>query len=306
LQLASNDFWREKVSTLEQIGDDVRKITARAAASVVGVGGWRGVSGFAIAPGRVITATHGIRDEEVALELADGTRGSGRVVAIDRGLGLAAVEIEADAVAPLEWAEQDPPVGAAVIALAKPGRRGMRAAVGFVAAVDRTIRGPRGRRLDGVLEHSAPLPRGASGGPLLDASGRLVGVNLLRLEGGLIAAPGTRLRDRLDRLARGEAIRARHLGIAVAPPYVARRLQRALGLPERDGVLVRGVAEGTPAEAAGLERGDLIVAVDGEPLTGIDALHEAVDRASGALSLTVIRGAEERVVELEPVEEPTR
>jgi serine protease Do len=291
------------MAVLEQIGEQVGEIAHRAGASVVGVGGWRGVSGFAIAPGRVIVAARELRDEEVSLELADGGNGTARVLAIDRGLGLAALETEASGLAPLEWAEQDPPVGAAVVALAKPGRRGVRAAVGFVAAVDRTIRGPRGRRLDGVLEHTTPLPRGAAGGPLLDASGRLVGINLLRLEGGLIAALGTGFRERLDPLVRGEAIRARHLGIAVAPPYVARRLQRALGLAERDGVLLRAVEAGTPAEQAGLQRGDLIVAVDGEPLAGIDALHEAVDRARGSLTLTVVRGGEERVVEVEPAEE---
>jgi serine protease Do len=291
------------VSILGQIGDQVGEIAVKAGASVVGVGGWRGVSGFAIAPGRVVTATRGIRDEDLSLELANGEQRSARVLAVDRSLGLAALEVEGESLAPLEWAAEDPPVGAAVVALAKPGRRGVRASVGFVAAVDRTIRGPRGRRLDGLLEHTAPLPRGASGGPLLGVSGRLVGVNLLRLEGGLIAASGTALRERLDRLARGEAIRSRHLGVAVAPPYVARRLQRALGLPEREGVLVREVQEATPAASAGLERGDLIVAVDGEPLAGIDALHEAVDRAGGPLSLSVVRGAEERVVEVEPADE---
>jgi serine protease Do len=291
------------MSDLKQFGDQVGTIAADASGGLVGVGSWRGGSGFAVAPGRVIAAARGIRDEALSVELADGAQSGARVLATDRGLGLVALEVDSDGLTPLEWADRDPPVGSAVVALAKPGRRGVRVAVGFVAAVDRTIRGPRGRRLDGVLEHSAALPPGASGGPLLDGDGRLVGVNLLRLEGGLIAAAGTGVRERLDRLARGDAVRARHLGIAVAPAHVARRLQRALGLPERDGVLVRAVEEGTPAATAGLERGDLIVAVDGEALAGIDALHKAVDRAGGPLSLTVVRGAEERAVEVVPEEE---
>ena len=70
------------------------------------------------------------------------------------------------------------------------------------------------------------------------------------------------------------------LGVALAPPRVARRMRRAVGLPERDGVLVRSVADGSPAAAAGIERGDLIVSAGGRPLDRIDVLYEALDSAA--------------------------
>jgi len=82
----------------------------------------------------------------------------------------------------------------------------------------------------------------------------------------------------------------------VAPAHVARRLRRSVGLPELDGVLVRGVEDGSPAETAGIAEGDLLVAAAGRPITDVDALHELLRDAGFPLELTLVRGAEERVV----------
>jgi serine protease Do len=120
----------------------------------------------------------------------------------------------------------------------------------------------------------------------------------VRLEGGLILAlpADEALRRRVDGLARGEAPQRPRLGVALAPPRAARRMRAAVGLPERDGLLVRGVEDGTPAAAAGLQRGDLLVAAAGRPLTGFDDVFDALEEAQGTLSLTVVRGTEEREV----------
>jgi serine protease Do len=153
-----------------------------------------------------------------------------------------------------------------------------------------------------VIEHTAPLPRGSSGGPLVDARGRLIGINSVRVDGGLILAipADAAMRERVEGLARGERPRKVRLGVAIAPPRVARRLRRAVGLPERDGVLVRAVEEGSPADRAGLERGDLIVAVAGREIERMDALYEALEsaQAEGSLELGIVRGTEERTVEV--------
>ena len=192
------------------------------------------------------------------------------------------------------------PIGRSVLALANPGGRGLRVTPGFVSSTARSFRGPRGRRVHGAIEHTAPLPRGSSGGPLIDGAGRLLGVNAVRADGGLIlAVPADRAtRERVEKLSRGEAPKRARLGVAVAPPRVARRLRRAVGLPERDGILVRGVERGSPADSAGLERGDLIVAAGGRDLDRIEALYETLDGAQtgGQLELTILRGAEERAV----------
>ncbi|MBA3420818.1 MAG: PDZ domain-containing protein, partial [Thermoleophilaceae bacterium] len=86
------------------------------------------------------------------------------------------------------------------------------------------------------------------------------------------------------------------LGVAVAPPHVARRLRRAVGLPEREGVLVRAVEPESPAARAGLEQGDLLAIAAGRPLDSVDALYDVLDEVRGdrALELTIVRGTEER------------
>ena len=161
-----------------------------------------------------------------------------------------------------------------------------------------TFRGPRGRRITTSIEHNAPLLRGSSGGPVVDAEGRLLGLNTLRLEGGLIlalAADGD-LRSRVEELARGESPQHRELGIALAPAHAARRMRRAVGLPERTGLLVRAVKEGSAADRAGLEGGDLLVTAAGQTLESLDDLFGVLDRAGASLDLTVVRALDERQV----------
>jgi S1-C subfamily serine protease len=124
---------------------------------------------------------------------------------------------------------------------------------------------------------------------------------MLRSEGGLILALGVAagLREAAERLGRGEEVRRPTLGVAVAPPWVARKMRRAVGLPEREGLLVRGVEEGSPAGRAGIERGDLIVAAAGSEIDGIDALHRSLESAGGGLGLTIVRGNDEREVQVD-------
>jgi serine protease Do len=166
----------------------------------------------------------------------------------------------------------------------------------MVSALGSGFRGPRGRRVTGSIEHTAPLPRGSSGGPLVDAGGRLIGLNAVRRDGGFILAlpADAALRDRARQLARGEATARPRLGVALAPARVARRMRAAVGLPERDGLLVRAVVEGSAAERAGVERGDLLVSAGGTALKGVDDLFDALDGAPDSLALGVVRGTEER------------
>jgi serine protease Do len=274
--------------------------------AVVGIGrGWRFGSGTVVERDRVLASAHQVRSDQVPVTLAPGQTGLAEVAGIDHDLGVAVLRVDTGGLEPPAWAADGSEVGigTAVIALANPGGRGLRACPGFVAAPERSLRGPRGRRISGALEHTATLPRGSAGGPLLDLEGRLLGVNVLRLEGGLIVAlgPGSGLREAVERLGRGEERARPHLGVAVAPAHVARRMRRAVGLPEQDGLLVRGVEDESAAARAGLARGDLIVAAAGERVDGIDALHRALDRAAGqgGLSLTVIRGTDERKVGVE-------
>ena len=291
------------MSTITDLQAAIERTVERVGPGVVGFGrGWGRGSGVVVAPGRVLTTAHNLRTEEVTVNLRGGAREAGRVAGVDPDLDIAAVAVDTHDVEPVEWdpALASPAIGTPVIALGDPGGRGLRATPGFVSAEGRGIRGPSGRSIAGCIEHTAPLPRGSGGGPLVDLEGRLLGLNAVRLEGGLIVAfpANEQLADRAERLWSGDAARPVRLGVAIAPPRVARRLRRSVGLPQMDGLLVRSVADGSPAAAAGMERGDLIVAAARRPLNGVDDLYEALDSLApgDALQLQVVRGTDERDV----------
>jgi serine protease Do len=290
------------MAVLEELEQSVQTVAERIGPAVVGIGrGWGVGSGVVFASGRVLTNAHAVRHDEVTVSFADGRRETGRVLASDPDLDLAVIDVDTGDAVEVEWGDaNEVPVGRAVLALANPGGRGLRVTPGFVSSAPRSFRGPRGRRIAGAIEHTAPLPRGSSGGPLVDAGGHLLGINTVRVDAGLILAvpADPTVRQRVETLAKGERPATVRLGVAVAPPRVARRLRRAVGLPERDGVLVRAVEDGSPAERAGIERGDLIIAAAGQPVERIDALYEALDtaRTEGTLDLSIVRGTDERSI----------
>jgi len=164
--------------------------------------------------------------------------------------------------------------------------------------VERAFRGPGGRRIAGSIEHTAPLAPGSSGGALLDTEGRFLGLNTNRIgEGFYLALPADdALRARVDALGRGESPSRRRLGVAVAPGHVARRLRRSVGLPERDGILVRSVEDGSDADRAGVQEGDLIVEVAGATISNPDELVEALASAEAPFEVKIVRGLDERTV----------
>jgi serine protease Do len=294
-----------EMAVLEEVTQAVRSVSERVGPAVVGLGrGWGRGSGVVIGDGTVLTTAHNLRGEEVTVTFADGRRERGSVAAVDAEDDLAVVSVGTGEVEPLEWGEPDGlGAGSVVFALANPGGRGLRTTLGLVSSVGARLRGPRGRRIRGTIEHTAPLPRGSSGGPLVDADGRLLGLNAVRMEGGLIIAlpADATMRSAAEGLARGEAPVRPRLGVAIAPAHVARRLRSAVGLPEREGLLVRWVEDDGAAARGGIEKGDLLVAAGGEPLARVDDLQRRVEAAGGggSLVLTVVRGTDERDVTVE-------
>lgn len=304
----------ESQRVVAALGDVVERVADQVGPSVVGIGrgGGRG-SGFVVGEGRVLTNAHNLRGPEVTVRFGDGRLATGRVEGVDVDGDLAVVAVDTGAVSPVVWgggtggeeheAHQAAsggsggPVrpGGVVLALANPSGRVLRTTLGFVSAVDRAFRGPRGRRITGSIEHTAPLAPGSSGGPVVDVAGRVIGVNTHRLgEGFYLAVPADDdLRRRVDALARGETPARRSLGVGVAPSEVARRLRRSVGLPERDGLLVRTLDDDGPAARAGMRVGDLLVAAGDRVLADVDDLVQVLDTASDRLVLRVVRGAEE-------------
>jgi serine protease Do len=289
------------MSVIQELQDAVAGAAETVGPSVVGLGrGWGRGSGVVTAAGVVLTNAHVLRGDEVAVSFADGRTEHGRVTGADPDLDLASIAVDTGDAPPVAWDPERPGavgIGEPVFALANPGGRGLRATFGLISATGRSFRGPRGRRIGGSLEHSAPLPRGSSGGPLVDAEHRLLGLNSIRLEGGLILAlpADAAMQRRAEALAAGSAPARPRLGVALAAPRAARRMRAAVGLPERDGLLVRGVERKSPADKAGIERGDLIVGVNGTALSSIDELFDALEAAE-EIRLEVLRGTDAREV----------
>src|ERR1700722_4241880 len=289
------------MTILDEIQASIARLAEEGGSSVVGIGQRWGVgSGIVLGGNQVLTNAHNIRGGHVTVTFADGPPAEGTVAGTDVDGDLAVIEVETGSVPALPWAADAPALGTPVFGLANPGGRGLRVTFGFVSGVDRAFRGPRGGRITGSLQPPAPLLPGSSGGPVLNAAGQLLGINTNRLgEGFYLAIPADEaLRSRVDTLASGESVQPPHLGVAIAPGHVARRLRRAVGLPDADGLLIREVSENSPADRGGLARGDLIVAGGSEPLRTADDLFAALRTAApgGTLEMTVLRGTEERSV----------
>ena len=138
-------------------------------------------------------------------------------------------------------------------------------------------------------------PRAA---PSSTSDGHLVGLNTHRLgEGFYLAQPADEdLRRRVDQLVAGTHLGGRRLGVAIVAADESARLRRRVGLPPQDGLLVRGVVDGSPAAAAGIDGGDLITAVAGRPVADVDDLWDALDDAGDEAEVELLRGTDTRTV----------
>lgn len=283
----------EAVNELQRI---IQALAGSVGPKVVGVGQRWGVgSGIVLGHGQVLTNAHNLRGDDVKVVFADGRIEQAGPKGVDVDGDVAVLTVDTGSVEPIEFAtDAKVSLGSPVFAMANPGGRGLRVTFGLVSGTERSFRGPRGRRIAGSIEHTAPLLPGSSGGPIVDADGRLLGLNTNRLgEGFYLAIPADgALRDRVAALGKGESPSRPRLGVGIVPPHVSKGLRRAVGLPEVDGLLIRSVEENGRAAAAGIREGDLIVGAGGQPTTSVDALHAALEGADGSLEVDVVRGVE--------------
>jgi serine protease Do len=287
------------MGVIEDLQAAISGVASTAGSAIVSIGSQHRGSGVVIADGRVVTNAHNIRGDEVTVAFADGRSTRGTLAGIDVDGDLAVISVDTAGARPLTWGDSATLVVGAVVFGAAGARGGSpRVTVGTVSAVSRAFRGPGGRRISGSVEHTAPLAPGSSGGALLNAQGHLVAINTNRIgEGFYLALPAdAALRTRLELLGSGQTVERPRLGVAVAPPHVAARLRRSVGLPDRAGLLVTAVDQDSAAARAGIREGDLIVAVAGVAVADADGLVDAVATAALPYEVRIVRGAEEHAL----------
>lgn len=284
---------------VEQLQDTVRGVGDKVGPSVVRIGrGWGRGNGVVISDGFVLTNAHNLRGTETTVTFADGRTATGALAGADLEGDLAVLRVDTGDAPAMAWepATTVEP-NSVVFAVALTGDGGRRVTFGTVTATGREFRGPRGWRITGSVEHTVPLGRGSSGSPIVDADGRFLGLNTNRLGYGFyLALPADdALKSRVDALVRGESPTRLRLGVGLAPARAARAMRRAVGLPERDGLLVRVVEDDSPADRAGLRQGDLLVEAGGRPLARADDLHSVLEGlgTDDTLALKVVRGTDD-------------
>jgi serine protease Do len=264
-----------------ELSTSARSILTQLGDAVVTIGQDGRGTGLVIGAGKVLTNAHNLRDRSTSVTFADGRSVQGVIAGADSDGDLVVLDVDTATVTPASWAAETPVAGDVVFAVSRGGNQS-RISFGMVTSSDLAFQGPRGRKVEGGVEHTAPLARGSSGGPLVDAAGNVVGINTHRVGRGFYVA--------------GKSVARPHLGVALAPPVVAAKLRKSVGLPEREGLLVRAVEDGSPAAKASIAEGDLLVAIGDVALTSIDALYNALGAAGDEVAVTVVRGTDERVV----------
>ena len=287
------------MSLLNSLSDEVASIVETVSPAVVHVraigAGGASASGSGVlvsAEGDVLTNSHVVRGASgVEAELADGRTLIADVAGDDPATDLALLRLSGPAPMPHVGLGDSNVlrVGDFAIAVGSPLGLARTVTLGIVSALGRTLRGAGGRAIEGVIQTDAPLNPGNSGGPLLDGSGRVVGINTAIVPGaqGLcFAVPSNTASFVLAEFRSHGRVRRAWLGIAGEEVLVPGPVAQREGLAAPRGVLVRGVESASPAARAGLRPGDILVALGGKPIASVADLHRALSsEAIGADSV---------------------
>jgi S1-C subfamily serine protease len=253
-------------------------------------------SGIAFAPDLVLTADHVVeRDEDIRILLPDGSQTAAVVAGRDPGSDLAVLRLPQGSLPPAQPAAQPARIGQLVLALGRPSPDGIQASLGVVSALNGPVRTGRGGLLESYLRTDATPYPGFSGGPLIDASGRILGINTSGLAQGMsLTIPVALAWETAATLAQHGHVRRGYLGIRSQPVAIPTAQQQSLGREQASGLLLVGVEEGGPAAQAGLLVGDILVGLAGAPVTDPD---ELLTRLVGAMvgqstQLQVLRGGQ--------------
>jgi len=250
---------------------------------------------------------HGATAVEVALE--DGAGMLADVVGDDPWTDLAVLSLgrSGEASALILGDSNGLRVGRLVLAVGAPFGLARTVTLGIVGALGRTLLGPKGRSIEGVIQTDAQLNPGNSGGPLLDVDGQVVGINTAMHPGGAglcFAVPANTARFVMDEIVAHGRVRRGYLGISGEEIVLSRALVERHGLDGPRAVQVRGVEPGSPADTAGLQPGDVLVRLAGHPVATVSDLQRLLvgEVVGHRLELDVLRAGQWRALRVEPVE----
>jgi S1-C subfamily serine protease len=271
-------------------------------------------SGFAITPdGYLVTNSHVAGGStELEATLPDGRILPAELVGDDPESDLAIVKVGAEGLAYAQLGDSSRvSVGQVAIAIGSPYGFQHTVTAGIVSALGRSMRGATGRLLDNIIQTDAALNPGNSGGPLVDSRGRVIGVNtavILPAQGICFAIASNTAERVAIALIREGRVRRAYLGVSAQDMQLPRRVARHFGLAQDAGARVESVEAGSPADAAGLRSGDIIVAFDDAAVTGVDDLQRLLTggRIGGGIDVAVLRRYQRLALKVMPTESRPR
>jgi len=278
-------------------------------------GGLAGGSGVIVTPdGYALTNSHVVHGSSgIEATLADGRTMLADLVGDDPASDLALLRLGAEGHLPCAHLGDSNAlrVGDYAIAVGSPYGLSFTVTSGIVSALGRTLRGAQGRAIEGVIQTDAPLNPGNSGGPLLDSEGRVVGINtavFMPAQGLCFAIPSNTATFVIGEFLRHGRVRRAWLGLGVEEVLLPARVVSVNELGHARGVAVRGVEAGSPAAAAGLIAGDILVGLDGKSVQSVADLHRLLDGESlgRELELVILRKGRKETRRAHPIEVPSR
>jgi len=267
-------------------------------------------SGFIFTPdGLILTNSHVAGGaSRIDVTLSDGQRFDARLIGDDPHTDLAVIKISGPTLATAELGNsRGVRVGQLVVAIGNPYGFECTVTAGVVSALGRSLRAQSGRLIDDVIQTDAALNPGNSGGPLVNSSGEVIGVNtaiIMPAQGICFATAIDTAKVVVGQLLRHGRVRRGHIGVAGQNAPLARRVVRYFDLPVESGVRVMSVEAGSPALEAGVEEGDVIVAWDENPVPSIDALHRLLTEqyVGTSAQVTLLRRAQKLTRTIRPTE----
>ena len=283
-------------TALRALSDELAAAVDRAAKSIVAIHARPRIaaSGVHWRDGLVVAANHTVRkDQDITITLPDGARTRANVVGRDGGTDLVVLRLDGGNVDTPEIAPADAlRVGHLVLAVGRPGDEGVTASLGVVSAVSGPWRTWSGGEIDRFVRLDLSIYDGFSGGPLVDAAGRVAGINCSALARGMpITVPASTVERVIDALLTTGRVPRGFLGVALQPVRIPPAMAQRLSLTER-GVMITMIDPESPADRAGLLLGDVIVTIEGTEITEPEDVTRFLgpDRVGKPLSFTVVRG----------------